>query len=171
MRATPWAARIRIDACHTEAGSCPLVGRYTIAGRYPGGACPFVGYAAAGTGYPGVDEAAGSAGYPASGGRATTLRRCPYLVAAAPPAAATAPRAELQPAEKISDQEIRSRIDDAISKLSCEHRAVIVMREIDGLEYLEIAEQMGCSVGTVMSRLFYARKKLQSLLKDVYDSI
>jgi RNA polymerase sigma-70 factor (ECF subfamily) len=87
------------------------------------------------------------------------------------PAAATAPRAELQPAEKISDQEIRSRIDDAISKLSCEHRAVIVMREIDGLEYLEIAEQMGCSVGTVMSRLFYARKKLQSLLKDVYDSI
>jgi RNA polymerase sigma-70 factor, ECF subfamily len=87
------------------------------------------------------------------------------------PSAATAPKAEMAPAEKISDKEIRSRIDDAISKLSAEHRAVIVMREIDGLEYLEIAEQMGCSVGTVMSRLFYARKKLQALLKDVYDSI
>ncbi|MDT5276353.1 MAG: hypothetical protein QOG95_3285, partial [Mycobacterium sp.] len=54
MPATPWVARIGIRACHTLAGSCPLVGRYTIAGRYPGGACPFVGYAAAGTGYPGV---------------------------------------------------------------------------------------------------------------------
>jgi RNA polymerase sigma-70 factor (ECF subfamily) len=77
----------------------------------------------------------------------------------------------MQPAEKISDKEIRARIDDAISKLSPEHRAVIVMREIDGLDYSEIAGQMGCSLGTVMSRLFYARKKLQTLLKDVYESI
>ena len=45
------------------------------------------------------------------------------------------------------------------------------MRELDGLEYSEIAEQMGCSIGTVMSRLFYARKKLQVLLKDVYETI
>jgi len=45
------------------------------------------------------------------------------------------------------------------------------MREIDGLEYSEIAEQMECSIGTVMSRLFYARKKLQALLKDVYENI
>ena len=87
------------------------------------------------------------------------------------PGAATAPRAELQPAEKISDQEIRARIDEAIAKLSPEHRAAIVMREIDGLEYTEIAAAMECSLGTVMSRLFYARKKLQSLLKDVYENI
>ena len=87
------------------------------------------------------------------------------------PGAATAPRAELQPAEKISDQEIRGRIDEAIAKLSPEHRAAIVMREIDGLEYTEIAAAMECSLGTVMSRLFYARKKLQSLLKDVYENI
>ncbi len=87
------------------------------------------------------------------------------------PGAATAPRAELQPAEKISDKEIRGRIDEAIAKLSPEHRAAIVMREIDGLEYSEIAEQMDCSIGTVMSRLFYARKKLQALLKDVYENI
>ena len=87
------------------------------------------------------------------------------------PGAATAPRAELQPAEKISDKEIRERIDSAIAKLSPEHRAAIVMREIDGLEYSEIAEQMDCSISTVMSRLFYARKKLQALLKDVYENI
>jgi RNA polymerase sigma-70 factor (ECF subfamily) len=87
------------------------------------------------------------------------------------PGAATAPRSEMPPVEKLSDQEIRARIDAAIEKLSPEHRAAIVMREIDGLEYSEIAEQMECSIGTVMSRLFYARKKLQALLKDVYETI
>ncbi len=87
------------------------------------------------------------------------------------PGAATAPRAEMQPAEKISDKEIRGRIDEAIARLSPEHRAAIVMREIDGLEYTEIATAMECSLGTVMSRLFYARKKLQTMLKDVYENI
>jgi RNA polymerase sigma-70 factor (ECF subfamily) len=87
------------------------------------------------------------------------------------PGAATAPKSELEPAARISDGEIRERIDEAISKLSPEHRTAIVMREIDGLEYSEIAEQMNCSIGTVMSRLFYARKKLQVLLKDVYETI
>ncbi|MCE9612175.1 MAG: sigma-70 family RNA polymerase sigma factor [Chthoniobacter sp.] len=87
------------------------------------------------------------------------------------PGAATAPRVEMQPVENISDREIRTRIDEAIAKLSPEHRAAIVMREIDGLEYTEIAAQMECSLGTVMSRLFYARKKLQALLKDVYENI
>jgi RNA polymerase sigma-70 factor (ECF subfamily) len=87
------------------------------------------------------------------------------------PGAMTAPKEEMQPAEKISDGEIRTRIDAAIAKLSPEHRAAIVMREIDGLEYSEIAGQMDCSIGTVMSRLFYARKKLQALLKDVYETI
>jgi len=87
------------------------------------------------------------------------------------PGAPTAPRPEMQPAERISDKEVRQRIDEAIAKLSPEHRAAIVMREIDGLEYSEIAEHMDCSIGTVMSRLFYARKKLQALLKDVYETI
>ena len=87
------------------------------------------------------------------------------------PGAATAPKSEIEPADRMSDKEIRQRIDEAIAKLSPEHRTAIVMREIDGLEYTEIAEQMGCSLGTVMSRLFYARKKLQALLKDVYETI
>lgn len=90
-----------------------------------------------------------------------------HIAAGAP----TAPQAELEPAERISDKEIRERIDEAIARLSPEHRAAIVMREIDGLEYSEIAGQMNCSLGTVMSRLFYARKKLQAMLKDVYETI
>src|SRR5690349_20450831 len=62
------------------------------------------------------------------------------------PGAATAPKSEMEPAEKISDKEIRARIDAAIERLSPEHRTAIVMREIDGLEYSEIAEQMDCSI-------------------------
>jgi RNA polymerase sigma-70 factor (ECF subfamily) len=77
----------------------------------------------------------------------------------------------MQPAAKLSDKEIRARIDAAISRLTPEHRAVITLRELDGMEYQEIAEAMDCSIGTVMSRLFYARKKLQTLLRDVYENL
>jgi RNA polymerase sigma-70 factor (ECF subfamily) len=87
------------------------------------------------------------------------------------PGAMTAPRAELAPAARLSDKEIRERIDAGIQRLSTEHRTVIVLREIEGLEYQEIAEVMDCSIGTVMSRLFYARKKLQNMLKDVYETL
>jgi RNA polymerase sigma-70 factor (ECF subfamily) len=45
------------------------------------------------------------------------------------------------------------------------------MKEIEGMQYNEIAESLGCSIGTVMSRLFYARKKLQTLLRDVYENV
>ena len=87
------------------------------------------------------------------------------------PSAPTAPKPVMQPVERIADQEIRSRVDAAIEKLSPEHRAVIVLREIEGLDYQEIADAVGCSIGTVMSRLFYARKKLQSVLRDVYEQL
>ncbi|MEI9893815.1 MAG: sigma factor-like helix-turn-helix DNA-binding protein [Chthoniobacter sp.] len=71
----------------------------------------------------------------------------------------------------MSDKEIRQRIDEAIAKLSPEHRTAIVMREIDGLEYTEIAEQMGCSLGTVMSPpVFTPARNSKSLLKDVYEN-
>ncbi|MHA3773866.1 sigma-70 family RNA polymerase sigma factor [Verrucomicrobiota bacterium sgz303538] len=87
------------------------------------------------------------------------------------PGALTAPKDELQPVVKLSDKEIRARIDSAIERLSPEHRQAIVLREIEGMEYQEIADVMDCSIGTVMSRLFYARKKLQSMLKDVYENL
>jgi len=87
------------------------------------------------------------------------------------PASKTVPRPDPLPYERMQGGEIRSQIDKAIAQLSPEHRAVILMKEIEDMQYHEIAEALGCSIGTVMSRLFYARKKLQSLLKDVYENI
>jgi RNA polymerase sigma-70 factor (ECF subfamily) len=71
----------------------------------------------------------------------------------------------------MEQNEIRERIDEAIKQLSPEHRAVILMKETEGMQYHEIAETLECSIGTVMSRLFYARKKLQGLLRDVYENV
>jgi RNA polymerase sigma-70 factor (ECF subfamily) len=87
------------------------------------------------------------------------------------PHAVTAPRAATLPADKVAGDEIRARIDAAVIRLTPEHRAVILMREIEGLEYQEIADALDCSIGTVMSRLFYARKKMQSMLRDVYENL
>ena len=53
---------------------------------------------------------------------------------------------------------------DAIAELTPAHRAVILLREVDGLSYKEISDVGGCSMGTVMSRLHYARKKLHERL-------
>jgi RNA polymerase sigma-70 factor, ECF subfamily len=87
------------------------------------------------------------------------------------PASKTVPKSEALPHEMMARSEIRARIDKAIAQLSPEQRAVILMKEIDDMQYHEIAEALGCSIGTVMSRLFYARKKLQNLLRDVYENI
>src|SRR3954471_14047048 len=87
------------------------------------------------------------------------------------PASKTMPKADALPSVQLEQREIRAQIDRAIAQLSPEHRAVILMKEIDGMQYHEIAEALGCSIGTVMSRLFCARKKLQTLLKDVYENV
>jgi RNA polymerase sigma-70 factor (ECF subfamily) len=65
--------------------------------------------------------------------------------------------------------EIRQQVNAALAQLSPEHRTVIVLKEIEDLQYHEIAEILGISVGTVMSRLFYGRKKLQSILRPIYN--
>ena len=87
------------------------------------------------------------------------------------PASQTTPSAAPLPDRKLQENEIRKRIDQAIAKLSPKHRAVIVMKEMEALRYDEIAEILDCSIGTVMSRLFYARKKLQTFLRDVYEDL
>jgi RNA polymerase sigma-70 factor, ECF subfamily len=92
-------------------------------------------------------------------------------VGAAEPGALTVPSAPLLPHRQLEAGEIRERIDAALARLSPEHRAVITLKEFEGLHYQEIADTVGCSLGTVMSRLFYARKKLQSLLRDVYEEL
>ena len=79
--------------------------------------------------------------------------------------AATAPKQSVRPDEAMVGNELKQKIDNALNKLSPEHKETIVLREVQGMDYKEIAEIMECSLGTVMSRLFYARKKLQTLLK------
>ncbi len=68
------------------------------------------------------------------------------------------------PTEGLERGELRKRIDRALAQLSEEHRMVMVLHEFEELEYKEIAKRMDCSIGTVMSRLFYARRRMASLL-------
>ncbi len=79
----------------------------------------------------------------------------------------TPPSANPSPVDEAQRKELREQIDGALQELSPEHRAVIQLREFDGLDYVAIAKCTGCSIGTVMSRLHYARKHLQKLLKEV----
>jgi RNA polymerase sigma-70 factor (ECF subfamily) len=62
------------------------------------------------------------------------------------------------------DRELREGLMKAINDLTPEHKAVIVLRTVEGLSYKDIGEILGCSEGTVMSRLHYARKKLHEKL-------
>lgn len=89
------------------------------------------------------------------------------LATQAEPGAHTAPRETGTPDEVITRGELGDRLENAIESLSADHRAVILLKEVDGLSYQEIADTLECSMGTVMSRLFYARKKLQTLLQDL----
>jgi RNA polymerase sigma-70 factor (ECF subfamily) len=68
------------------------------------------------------------------------------------------------PTERLEKNELRQRIDRALGQLSYEHRTVLILHEFEDLEYKEIAGRMQCSIGTVMSRLFYARRKMAVLL-------
>ncbi len=71
------------------------------------------------------------------------------------------------PTAGLERQELRQRIDKALDQLSYEHRTVLVLHEFEEMEYKQIAKEMGCSIGTVMSRLFYARRKLAAILADL----
>lgn len=73
------------------------------------------------------------------------------------------------PGRALQDKEIRGRIEQALAELSDNHRAVLVMRELEGLSYEEMAQVMACSKGTIMSRLFHARRNMQKRLLDLYE--
>ncbi len=73
------------------------------------------------------------------------------------------------PADVVRRREIAARLQIALDALPSYHRAVIVMREIDGLSYEEMGQVMGVTKGTIMSRLFHARQKLQRALYDCYE--
>jgi len=76
----------------------------------------------------------------------------------------------VNPTAGLERQELRQRIDRALNQLSYEHRTVLVLHEFEEMEYKQIAKAMDCSIGTVMSRLFYARRKLAALLADLKKS-
>src|SRR5437867_6605685 len=77
------------------------------------------------------------------------------------------PVVTINPTAGLERSELRQRIDRALGQLSYEHRTVLVLHEFEEMEYKEIAKTMSCSIGTVMSRLFYARRKLAALLVDL----
>jgi RNA polymerase sigma-70 factor (ECF subfamily) len=70
------------------------------------------------------------------------------------------------PRRALERKQLYARIMDALEQLPEDQKQVVLLRELEGLSYKEIAEVMEIPEGTVMSRLFYARKKLQKLLAE-----
>lgn len=77
------------------------------------------------------------------------------------------PVVTVNPTAGLERAELRQRIDHALGQLSYEHRTVLVLHEFEEMEYKEMAKVMGCSIGTIMSRLFYARRRMAALLADL----
>jgi RNA polymerase sigma-70 factor (ECF subfamily) len=78
-----------------------------------------------------------------------------------PPSAALA-----GPQRAMLNEELKGKLDDALQGLSENHRAILLLREVDGLSYEELSKVLGIRKGTVMSRLFHARLKMQSKLRE-----
>lgn len=73
---------------------------------------------------------------------------------------------EKTPRRDLNLAELQSKLSEALMKLSEAHRLVVTLHDIQGLAHEEIATIMDCNVGTVRSRLFYARQQLQAHLVD-----
>ena len=70
------------------------------------------------------------------------------------------------PRREANLSELQKRLNEAMQKLSHEHRAVVTMFDIQGMPHAEIAKIIGISEGTVRSRLFYAHRQLQNYLEE-----
>jgi RNA polymerase sigma-70 factor (ECF subfamily) len=81
------------------------------------------------------------------------------------PSSLPSPRANYQRTE------IREHFNAALAQLSPKQRAAIELKELEDLPYREIADVLNVSIGTVMSRLYHGRKKLQSILRPFYNEI
>jgi RNA polymerase sigma-70 factor (ECF subfamily) len=84
-----------------------------------------------------------------------------------PPAVQLPGDSDDEPFARARNREIAGRLKAAIAELTPEHRAVILLREVDGLSYEEISQVLQCPKGTVMSRLHYARRQLQAQLREL----
>jgi RNA polymerase sigma-70 factor (ECF subfamily) len=70
------------------------------------------------------------------------------------------------PRREVNLAELQEKLNEAMQKLSDSHRLVVTLHDVQGLPHDEIAEIMNCNIGTVRSRLFYARQQLQGYLAD-----
>jgi len=70
------------------------------------------------------------------------------------------------PSRDANLSELQEKLNEALQKLSEVHRMVVVLHDVQGVPHEEISEIMKCNVGTVRSRLFYARQQLQAILSD-----
>jgi RNA polymerase sigma-70 factor (ECF subfamily) len=70
------------------------------------------------------------------------------------------------PQRQALNQELKGKMDEALASLSENHRAILLLREVDGLSYEELAKVLEIRKGTVMSRLFHARLKMQNKLRE-----
>ncbi len=66
--------------------------------------------------------------------------------------------------QDVDREELQEKLNEALQKLSEEHRAVVVLHDIEGMKHQELAKVLGCSEATARSRLFYAHQELQGLL-------
>jgi RNA polymerase sigma-70 factor (ECF subfamily) len=73
---------------------------------------------------------------------------------------------EKTPHRDVNLSELQQKLNEALLKLSEPHRMVVVLHDVQGVSHEEIAEMVGCNIGTVRSRLFYARQQLQGFLAD-----
>ena len=74
------------------------------------------------------------------------------------------------PEHELLRQEIETTVMDAVNRLPGELRDAITLREVEGLSYDEIAERMGCPIGTVRSRIFRAREAIDAQLRPLLDT-
>jgi RNA polymerase sigma-70 factor (ECF subfamily) len=85
------------------------------------------------------------------------------------PEGGPAPVAFANPGAEALRKELGEKIRDAVEKLSEKHRAVFLLHAVEGLTYREIADTLDIAIGTVMSRLHYARKYLRDLLQPYVE--
>ena len=95
-----------------------------------------------------------------------TFRRRDESFAAVPLVGNTRP---LHPGVALEVDELGTVLKEAFAKLSENHRTILLLREVEGMSYEDIADTMDCHLGTVMSRLHHARKNLQKVLKPYMD--
>ena len=73
---------------------------------------------------------------------------------------------EKTPRREVVLKELQEKLNAAMQRLSEPHRLVVTLHDVQGMSHDEVAKVMDCNIGTVRSRLFYARQQLQAYLSD-----